>query len=47
MYKKRIPFFALFLLLAVVTTLRADKVDDHVKAEMQKQRISRTFSRCY
>lgn len=39
MYKKRIALFALVLLLAAVTALRADEVDDLVKAEMQKQRI--------
>jgi len=39
MYSRRIPFFALVLLLAAVTTLRADEVDDHVKAEMRKQHI--------
>lgn len=39
MYKKRIAFFVLVLLLAAVTALRADEVDDLVKAEMQKQHI--------
>lgn len=39
MYSRRIPFFALVLLLAAITTLRADEVDDRVKAEMQKQHI--------
>jgi D-alanyl-D-alanine carboxypeptidase len=39
MYRKRIAFFALVLLLIAITTLRADEVDDLVKAEMQKQHI--------
>lgn len=39
MYKKRIAFFALVLLLLSITSLRADETDDLVKAEMQKQRI--------
>jgi len=39
MYSKLIPFFALVLLLTAIITLRADKVDDHVKAEMLKQHI--------
>jgi D-alanyl-D-alanine carboxypeptidase len=39
MYRKRTVFFALVLLLAAAVALRADEIDDHVKAEMQKQRI--------
>lgn len=39
MYKKLIPFLALVLLLAATVAARADKIDDFVKAEMQKQRI--------
>lgn len=39
MYRKRIAFFALILLLVSVAALRADEIDDHVNAEMQKQRI--------
>jgi len=39
MRKIRIPLFALVLLLAATAAARADKVDDYVKAEMQKQRI--------
>ena len=39
MYSKRIPVFALVLLLIATTATRADKVDDYVKAEMQKQHI--------
>lgn len=39
MYRKRIAFFAIVLLLAATVAARADKVDDFVKAEMQKQRI--------
>jgi D-alanyl-D-alanine carboxypeptidase len=35
----RIPLFALVLLLAATVAARADKVDDYVKAEMQKQRV--------
>ena len=36
---KRPPLFALVLLLTATVVARADKVDDYVKAEMQKQRI--------
>ena len=40
MYRKRIAFFALVLLLAVTASaLRANEIDDFVKAEMQKQHI--------
>ncbi|HKQ74092.1 MAG TPA: serine hydrolase [Blastocatellia bacterium] len=35
----RPPLFALILLLTATVAARADKVDDYVKAEMQKQRI--------
>ena len=36
---KRTPFFALVLLLIATVAAQADKVDDYVKAEMQKQHI--------
>jgi CubicO group peptidase (beta-lactamase class C family) len=39
MHRKRITLFAILLLLLQPTAVRADKVDDYVKAEMQKQRI--------
>ena len=39
MHSKRIPLFALVLLLTATIAARADKVDDYVKAEMQKQHI--------
>jgi D-alanyl-D-alanine carboxypeptidase len=39
MHSKRIPLFALVLLLTATVAVRADKVDDYVKAEMQKQHI--------
>ena len=39
MHKIRKPFFALVLLLAATVAVRADNVDDYVKAQMQKQHI--------
>lgn len=39
MYRKRIAFLAFVLLLVATVAARADKVDDFIKAEMQKQRI--------
>lgn len=39
MHSKRAPLFALVLLLTATVAVRADKVDDYVKAELQKQRI--------
>lgn len=39
MHCKRTPFFALVLLLISSVAARADKVDDYVKAEMQRQHI--------
>jgi D-alanyl-D-alanine carboxypeptidase len=42
MHRKFIPFFALLLLLTATLAVRADKVDDYVKAEMQKQHIPGT-----
>ncbi len=39
MNRKHLSLFAIFLLLLQPTAVRADKVDDYVKAEMQKQRI--------
>lgn len=37
--KRRTPLFSFVLLLAAVIAVRADKVDDYVKAEMLKQHI--------
>jgi CubicO group peptidase (beta-lactamase class C family) len=39
MHSKRIPIFALVLLFTATVAVRADKVDDYVKAEIQRQRI--------
>ena len=39
MRSKRHSFFALLLILAAAVAIRADKVDDYVKAEMLKQHI--------
>ncbi|HXG68222.1 MAG TPA: serine hydrolase [Blastocatellia bacterium] len=39
MYRKPTPFFALVLLFVATVAAQADKVDDYVKAEMQRQRI--------
>lgn len=39
MPRKRIPLFAFVLLLIAAVGVRADKVDDYVKAEMQKQHV--------
>ena len=39
MRSKRHSFFALLLILTAAVAIRADKVDDYVKAEMQKQHI--------
>lgn len=39
MLKKCSPFFALLILLAASVIAQADKVDDYVKAEMQRQHI--------
>jgi len=39
MNSKRTLFPALLLLLITVVAVRADKVDDHVKAMMEKQHI--------
>lgn len=39
MLRKRFSLFVILLLLLQTTAVRADKVDDYVKAEMQKQRI--------
>src|SRR5262245_58696617 len=39
MRRKRLSIFAILLLLLHTTAVRADKVDDYVKSEMQKQRI--------
>lgn len=39
MLRKRLSLFVILLLSLQTTAVRADKVDDYVKAEMQKQRI--------
>jgi CubicO group peptidase (beta-lactamase class C family) len=39
MHNKRTSLFALALLLAATVAVRADKIDDYVKAEMQRQQI--------
>jgi len=39
MQRKRTPFFALVLLFVTTVAAQADKVDDYVKAEMQRQHI--------
>ena len=39
MYLKRAPFYALVLLLALSAAVQADKVDDYVKAQMERQHI--------
>jgi CubicO group peptidase (beta-lactamase class C family) len=42
MHRKRTPFFALIILVIAAGAARADKVDDYVKAEMQRQHIPGT-----
>ncbi len=42
MHRKHTPFLALVILLIATGVARADKVDDYVKAEMQRQRIPGT-----
>jgi CubicO group peptidase (beta-lactamase class C family) len=42
MNRKPTPFFALVILLVATVTAQADKVDDYVKAEMQRQHIPGT-----
>jgi D-alanyl-D-alanine carboxypeptidase len=42
MHRKRTPFFALVILLVATVGAQADKVDDYVKAEMQRQHIPGT-----
>src|SRR5687767_8595559 len=39
MHRKRTPLFTFVLLLIATVAARADKVDDYVKAEMQKQNV--------
>ncbi|MCI0339135.1 MAG: beta-lactamase family protein [Acidobacteria bacterium] len=39
MLLKRIPLYAFVLLFVAAVTAQADKVDDYIKAEMEKQRI--------
>lgn len=42
MHRKRNPIFALVILVVATVVARADKVDDYVKAEMQRQHIPGT-----
>jgi len=42
MRRKHIPLFAVVLLLIATVPARADKIDDYVKAEMQRQHIPGT-----
>ena len=42
MSRKHIPFFAVVLLLIATVPARADKIDDYVKSEMQRQHIPGT-----
>src|SRR5882672_11377498 len=42
MHRKSTPFFALVILLVAAVVAQADKVDDYVKAEMQRQHIPGT-----
>src|SRR6185503_14855142 len=42
MHRKRTPFFALILLFVATVAAQADKIDDYVKAEMQRQHIPGT-----
>jgi CubicO group peptidase (beta-lactamase class C family) len=42
MHRKRTPFFALVVLVVATVVAKADKVDDYVKAEMQRQHIPGT-----
>ncbi|HEY6403298.1 MAG TPA: serine hydrolase domain-containing protein, partial [Blastocatellia bacterium] len=39
MRRKHFSLFVILLLLLQMSAVRADKVDDYIKAEMQKQRI--------
>src|SRR5262245_48992020 len=39
MLSKRMPLFALALLVASAIAVRADNVDEYIKAEMQRQHI--------
>jgi CubicO group peptidase (beta-lactamase class C family) len=39
MHLKRIPYFALVLLLTLASAVYADKVDDYVKREMERQHV--------
>ena len=39
MHRKRTTLFALVLLFVATVAARADKVDDYVKAEMQRQHV--------
>ena len=39
MYPRRVHFFACVLLLTLSVAVQADKVDDYVKAQMERQRI--------
>jgi len=40
MLNKRMPVFAIALLLAAAVAVRADNVDEHIKAEMQRQHLA-------
>src|SRR6476660_7707030 len=42
MHLKRTPFFALVILVVATVVAKADKVDDYVRAEMQRQHIPGT-----
>ena len=42
MRRKRTPFFALVILVVATVVAKADKVDDYVRAEMQRQHIPGT-----
>ena len=42
MHRKRSPFFALVILVVATVVAKADKIDDYVKAEMQRQHIPGT-----
>lgn len=39
MHRKRLHFFALVLLLTTAVAVQADKVDDYVKAQMERQHV--------
>src|SRR5262245_66202659 len=39
MHTKRYPLFILLLILAATVPSRADKIDDYIRAEMERQHI--------